>query len=301
MERCGEDNLVAKYIGGGLCGFGLLLMVILLPVSVKDVAHNEYGIRYDDLTNNIHSKVYQEGKYMCTPQTTMFLYVSTIQKLTLDMTCLTSNGIGVPVVVDIQFQIPKAEVFTIFSEFGEFGRLNGYLQLVGADSIRDSIGKYTAKDFYEFRAVIQDMIEADMIVAMEAANAHVTVTTVVLSNYDFPVELDVAIASKRSAQNDIAIAENERDGKLMEAQTAWLVAVTNAERVQIEAEAEVSSILAEANAKATSIVEVWANRESTYDEIKTSLNMTAADFIDNYLTAIVLQSASRPVISLSDA
>jgi len=299
--NCGEDNLAQKYVGGGLCGFGVLLMVILLPVSVKNVAHNEYGIRYDDLTNTIHSKVYQEGKYMCTPQTTMFLYVSTIQKLTIEMTALTSNGIGVPVIVDIQFQIPKSEVFTIFSEFGEFKRLNSYLKLVGADSIRDSIGKYSAKDFYEYRAVIQDMIEADMMAAMEAANAHVTVTTVVLSNYDFPPELDMAIGNKRSAQNDIAIAENERDGELMEAETAWLVALTNADRVLIEAQAEVDSILAEANAKATSIVEVWANRQSTYDEIKTSLAMTAAQFIDDYLTAIVLQSANSPVISLSDA
>merc|ERR1712087_86564 len=221
-------------------------------------------------------------------------------KLTLDITCLTSNGIGVPVVVDIQFQIPKAEVFTIFSEFGEFGRLNGYLQLVGSDSIRDSIGKYTAKDFYEYRAVIQDMIEADMIVAVAEAQAHAEETTVVLSNYDFPYELDQAIALKRSAQNDIAIAENERDGELMEAETLYLTAVINAEKVQIEAQAEVDSILAEANAKATSIVEVWTNRESTYNEIKTSLNMTASEFIENYLTAIVLQAAANPVISLAE-
>lgn len=297
---CGEDeNNVKKYTAGGFCCFGVLLMVILLPVSVKDVAHNEYGIRYDGLTKTVHSMVYEEGKFMCTPQTSMFLYVSTIQKLTLDMTCLTSNGIGVPVIVDIQYQIPKDNVFTIFDDFGETNQLEKYLKLVGADSIRDSIGKYTAKDFYEYRAVIQDMIEADMIVAVAEAQTHVEVTTVVLSNYDFPAELDMAIALKRSAQNDIAIAENERDGELMEAETLWLTAVINAEKVQIEAQAEVDSILAEANAKASSIVEVWANRESTYDAIKTSLTMSATEFIDDYLTAIVLQDANNPVISLT--
>jgi len=35
--NCGEDNLAQKYVGGGLCGFGVVLMVILLPVSVKKV------------------------------------------------------------------------------------------------------------------------------------------------------------------------------------------------------------------------------------------------------------------------
>lgn len=297
----GVDNTAAKWIGGGICGFGCLLMVILLPVSIKNVAHNEYGIRYDDLTKNVHSTVYQEGKYMCTPQTTMFLFKSTIQKQSLEMTCLTANGIGVSVIVDIQYQIPKDNVFTIFEEFGgDSNRLKTYIRLVGADSIRDSIGKFTAKDFYEYRAVIQDMIEADMIKAVAVAKTHVNITTVVLSNYDFPPELDVAIQEKRGAQNDIPIAENERDGELMEAETAWLVAKTNADRLRIEAEAEVSSILAEANAKASSIVEVWTNRQSTYSEIMTSLNMTSAQFIENYLTAIVLQAATNPVISLTE-
>ena len=72
-----------------------------------------------------------------------------------------------------------------------------------------------------------------MIVAVVQAKSHIDVLTVVLSNYDFPAALDGAISDKRSAQNDISIAENEREGELMEAETAWLVAKINAERLQI--------------------------------------------------------------------
>ena len=66
------------------------------------------------------------------------------------------------------------------------------------------------------------------------------------------------IQNKRAAENDIEIAE-KREGQLTEAETALKVAVTNAERMQIGAAAEVDSLLAEAAAKRTSIEQVLAN------------------------------------------
>jgi len=287
-----------KVVGLGFCGIGLLLLVILLPVSVKKVSHDEYGIRYDGLIKKVHSKVYDEGKHIFTPQTEMFIFGRTIQKINVDLTCLSSNGIEMEIGVDIQYQIPKSQVFPIFEEFGEFGNLKRYLHLVADDSIRDSIGKFTAKSFYESRAAIQSQIEEDMIESVKRAKARINVTTVVLSNYDFPEELNSAIASKRSAQNGIAVAESERDGELMEAQTAWLTAQINAEQMEIEAAGEVESILAEANAKATSVADVWSNRNSTYSNIKTTLGLNSTEFVDQYLVSIVLQGATDPVISL---
>jgi len=300
MIECAQNSpKLPACIGCSICCLGMLLIVILIPESIRNVAADEYAIRYDGLTKKIHSEVYEEGKHVFTPETSLFKFTRTIQKITLDMTCLTSNGIGIPVIVDVQYQVPKGQVLTIFDEFGLTQNLKDYLFLVAADSVRDSISKFTAKEFYETRALIQDMIEVDMISSFEQAQTHVDVMMVVLSNYDFPAALDAAISDKRSSQNDIAIAENERAGQLMHAQTALLVAEINAHRLQIEARAEVDSIIAEANAKATSIMEVWANRESTYDEIKTSVSMNVTEFIEDYLTSIVLQTATSPIISLT--
>jgi len=293
------DNPLLKYIGGGFCGIGLLLTVILLPVSIKKVAHDEFGIRYEGLTKEVHrDEVYEEGKYLCAPETKMYLYPRTIQKMTLDLECLSSNGIEVAVTIDVQYQIPKVNIFSIFDEFGEVGNLEHYLRFVGDDSVRDSVGKFTAKHFYESRADIQSTIEEDMVVSMKRAKAMINVTTVVMSNYDFPEELTAAISDKRSAQNDIEIAESEREGELVEAETDWLTAKISAEQLAIEAEAEVNSILAEANAKATSIVETWANRNSTYSNIKNTLGLNSSEFVEQYLTSVVIESAADPVLSL---
>ena len=244
--------------------------------------------------------MYVEGKYVCTPQTTMFTYKNTVQKLSLDFDCLTSNGIEMYVAVDIQTQIPKKQVFSIFDEFGESGRQLSYIKLVAADSIRDSCGKFTAQDFYLSRAAIQQEMETDMMHTARQSKSHINVTSVVLSNFEFPASLDAAIQNKRAAENDIEIAQNEREGQLTEAETALKVAVTNAERLLIEAQAEVDSLLAEADAKRTSIEQVWANRQSVYVSIADAMNMTASQFVDQYLASVVLQAASNPVTSMAD-
>eukprot|EP01083_Nonionella_stella_P060085 157118_1 len=294
----GSDEKLLTYCGCGLCAFGLLLAIILIPVSIKNVAHDEYAIRYDDLTNQVHTDVYTEGKYVCTPQTTMFVFPRTIQKMSLSFDCLSSNGIEMYVEVDIQYQIPKAEVFDIFDEFGEKENLLSYLKLVAADSVRDSCGRYSAKNFYEERANIQNSIEEDMIVTAEESKSHITITAVVLANFEFPTILDSAIKEKRASENDIAIAENERAGALTEAETVLKTAEIGAEKLKIEAAAEVNSIDAEAQAKASAIREVWANREAVYSEIKSAMEMSSTGFVYQYLTSVILQNAEDPITTL---
>ena len=283
-----REKKILCYCGGGLCCIGLLLMIILIPVSIKNVAHDEYAIRYDDLTNQIHTKVYTEGKFVCTPQTTMFVYPKTLQKLSLDFDCLSSNGIEMYVEVDIQYQIPEDEVFAIFDEFGQNSNLLSYLKLIAADSVRDSCGKYSAQNFYQERTVIQDTIQEDMIITAKTAKSHVNVTTVVLSNFEFPSGLDTAIKNKRASENDIEIAENERAGAITEAETALLTAEIGADKLAIEAQAEVAAIYAEAAAKATAIQQVWENRPSVYKSIKDAMGMTSTEFVYQYLTSVVL-------------
>eukprot|EP00483_Globobulimina_turgida_P009017 UN09035 len=138
-----------------------------------------------------------------------------------------------------------------------------------------------------------------MIETARRAKSHINVTALVLSNFEFPSGLDDAIKDKRASENDIEIANNERAGGITEAETVLLTAKINAEKLAIEAKAEVDSVLAEANAKATSIVQVWANREAVYFNIKQAMNMTSTEFVYQYLTSVILQVADDPITTLN--
>ena len=119
-------------------------MVTLLPTSIKKVEFDEYAIRYNDLTNEADKGEYGEGRYVFTPQTTLFRYSSLIQKLSLDIDCLTRDGIVMQIEVDIQYAIPQPSVFEIWHEFGKEGQIDKYFYLVSAASIRESISEFPA-------------------------------------------------------------------------------------------------------------------------------------------------------------
>eukprot|EP01083_Nonionella_stella_P200974 735512_1 len=114
-----ENKQIILTLVGCFCCIGVLLTIILIPVSLKSVEHDEYAIRYDDLSKKLYPDVYLEGKYLFTPQTKMFKYSGLVQKMSIELPCLTSNGIAVQLYVDIQYQIQKNQVFNAFTAFGE--------------------------------------------------------------------------------------------------------------------------------------------------------------------------------------
>ncbi len=142
---------VCLYVLGGICCIGILLAIILIPVSLRQVEFNEYAIRYNDLTKQTDSEEYIEGRYVFTPQTKLFLYDALIQKLSVELQCLTRDGISMQIDVDIQYAIPKNAVYDIWDEFGKEQQIDKYMRLVAMDSIRDTISLFPASSFYKNR------------------------------------------------------------------------------------------------------------------------------------------------------
>ena len=124
------------------------------------------------------------------------------------------------------------QVYNAFKDFGPEDNIEGYLALVMADSVRDSCGAFDAKDYYEDRMAIQNTLEEALIDDVRTSGAYYNVTSAVLNNYDFPDALEESNQDKRAAENAIAIAENEREGALVEANTVLLTAQIEAESLE---------------------------------------------------------------------
>merc|ERR1711971_1053620 len=116
-------------------------------------------------------------------------------------------------------------------------------------------------------------MEQALIDDVRLSGAYYNVTSAVMSGYEFPELLATSNQEKRAAENDIAIAQNEREGALVEANTVLLTAQIEAESLEIEADAEEESILAEAAAQSEAIQSVWHNRMIVYSEIMNSTKM----------------------------
>jgi len=58
------DSCVIYWIVGIVCGIGVLLLVILLPLSFHSLETNEVGLDYDSVNYHIDTtKLYEEGRH----------------------------------------------------------------------------------------------------------------------------------------------------------------------------------------------------------------------------------------------
>lgn len=153
-----------------------------------------------------------------------------------------------------------------------------------------------------FRYQIQQQIELDILDAMDEAKTHLIVTSAVLAGYGYPDEMVDVIKEKRAAENDIDIAENERDGDVTDAETTLLVAEITAQQIMIQAKAEVDSLLNEAQARARAVTDKFEFIRTVFVSQQNLTGFAGKQFIDYWLTSFVLLNATNSPLTnlLSD-
>ena len=323
----GEANIECPLfkLGSGFCCIGLLLTVILIPVSIKNINHEEYALRYEGLTKELDtSLVYEEGKYLFEPETKLFKYNKIVGTVAFRgdslLECLSRDGIIIYANVVFQYQLRKSELFDIFWEFGEESSLKKLFTSVAKDSVRNVIARYEAIQFYGERSTIESEIGIQLKEDFITSGTHADITFLQLENYDFPEELSDAIFDKQRGEQDLDTATNEREGALTGAETELLLseveaeqrniqAIAEGEKVILEAEASVEVIssraIAEAaviliagEAEATSTQELWEKRKILFYTIKDTMEMTNDEFVNDYLYSMILNNANNPITKI---
>lgn len=289
----------AKWFWGCFCFIGILLLVILLPLSIFDVSHDEYGLRYNDLTKKLDHEVYEEGKYVFTPDTEVFIYNKIVKtKEFRDLVCLTKDGVEVTLNVDVEYQLIKNELISVFWEFGYEKNLQKLIKDVVLDSVRDVCGQYNYTDFPNNRDGVESDMEETLKVDIVTVNSHSEIQAVRLVNYNFPDSLKDAIDDKQLALQDKETANNEREVKVADAKAKLTIAEINAQTTINVAEGKASEILLEAEESATAIEETWNKRKETYSTLMDEMGMDADEFVTEYLYGVILQNHDNTVTNL---
>jgi hypothetical protein len=313
------------WLGSSFCCIGVLLTVILIPVSIKNVNHEEYALRYEGLTKELDtSLVYEEGKYLFEPQTELFKYNKIVGTVAFRgnslLECLSKDGIIIYANVVFQYQLRKSELFEIFWEFGEESSLKQLFTSVAKDSVRNVISRYEAIQFYGERSTIESAIGTQLTADFITSGTHADITFLQLENYEFPEELSNAIKEKQRGEQDLDTATNEREGALTQVETELLIAIvdaekrniqalTESEKIILDAETQVEIILNKGQAEANVILingesiaistqELWEKRFIYYETIRDNMGMTNEEFVNNYLYSLVLNQANQPIIRI---
>lgn len=291
-----------EHVCCGVCCTIIILICVLIPLSIQNVDHSQYGIAYNNHTCTAREDVYQEGKHFIGPAIEMFKYNRIVVTIELSgdrvVECLTFDGIQIILDVTFQYQLVEAELHTVFYDFGPEYLLQDYIESTARDSVRDTCATKTAQNFYEERGAIEAAMFDALSSDMALAKAHVLIRLLQLKNVELPIELKTAIEEKQRSEQDIDNALNERAGAIINAQTLLETAKVEAETLIVVAEAEASAVLTEAVETSTAITQVFQNRGAVYQYIMMETNMSASTFVHDYLYAVVVRDSTEPVLAM---
>jgi len=280
------------------CMFFTLLTIILVAISIRDVDYGYYGIAYNRLTCTLNEEPYEQGKHVMRPETNVLTYNSLTISFESNMDSLTMDGLSVNINVQVQYALKRADLVDIVLEFGEEESLTEFLRKIAEDSIRDVAALNTAEDFYVQRGPIETSMQEQLIIDMEAANAHVDIKLLQLTNIMLPDELMTAIEDKQRAELDITNANNERKGAVIQAETLLSEAEINAETAIAMATQEAISVIEQANFTAVAIDDKLTKRWEVWAQMKDSGGFTATSFVSDYLTAVVIAEVNNPMVGI---
>lgn len=290
---------------GVIVGIPIILAVILIPVSLKQVNYDELAIEYNTMTKKVNTdEVLQEGRHFIQPVSKLFKYTRTLQ--TIDLTgdnsieCLTNEGLVMNIGVETQYQILVDKVFDLFEEFGEQDNYIPYIESITQDALRDVCANYSGEDFFFKRGEIDAALSTYLIQVYNESNAHATNELVQLTSVIHPDQYDQISRSREAVGQENDRLLRERTENITNANTRLQSAVIDAQIRIIEANATRDSLIAEANALYASEVNRWEKRADALFAIKSGIpGISNTEFIDEYVKYYVLsQNSGRPIVQL---
>ncbi|GFR77964.1 peptidase, partial [Elysia marginata] len=96
---------------------GLLLLVILLPISFVYVEYHEYALSRNSWTGTVdYSEVYEGGCYLLAPQDELIWFDATAHFLQQSLEIMDSTGLSIGLDISLQYFLKRGEVPRLFQK-----------------------------------------------------------------------------------------------------------------------------------------------------------------------------------------
>lgn len=202
---------------------GIVLVVVIWKSSLT-IGAGEGGVLFKTFGGGVYTeKTYSEGFHIIAPWNKMVLYKTRQQKISESMSVLSSNGLGIDVDLDLQFQPIHKKLPNLYQQKGIEYVTDVVIPAIRS-ATREVIGRYTPEEIYASkRQVIQDEILEET--KKELEKQFVKVNNVLVRDIGLPTKIKNAIEGKLEQEQQSL----EYKFKLEKAQK-------EAEKVKIEAQ-----------------------------------------------------------------
>lgn len=302
-----NNNLTkGEYIRNLCCGTlafltifgGILLLIVLLALTVKDVEQTDYAVGYDNYTMTF-TKIYTQGRYVTKVGEYFIVLPRTLQEYKAELTCLTKDKVLVNLDVAMQYQYDRTRLIdTILKQFNGKSKYNTFITNRATSSILDTCLKYEAEEYYTKRGAIDIAMYNELITVINDNNIGANVEFFQLVNIEFPVDFATAITTKQIVQQEALTATNNRQSILTNAETNLKEAERTASITLINANNTANININKANADASAQNELWEKRTYAYNYTAYLLNLNASEMID-YIESDNVKKSTKLVTSIN--
>jgi len=269
-----------------LLGVGLLLMVILLPLSHQDCEYYQFGLLKRRSTGAVDlSKVFLPGRYWNGPDYTMQTYqgdlhFSEFKELPV-FSSTDGESIGLEFKLDIFFtySIVAEELTDLHKEFKETYR--AVVDARARDGIKNQAAQFKFTDYFTQRIMVEQALkeavyERLLPVHVKVKDLHMGRVSINEKVREKQLDARVQFEVNDEAEFQRA-AQLERDATNLQVaeidlQTARATALAEAEAVFIEAEAEAEAERVERMATVQGMASLYTGLNITQQRHKTSLD-----------------------------
>lgn len=232
-------------IGGCLLITGVILMIILLPLSFAYIEYNEIAFKKNTISNRVDtSEVYANGRHMWGPAYDKIAFTSTYQLESFsgtELSVFSSNGLDFPIEVDVYYKLEPENLALIFDDVGT--AYEERLRALIESSLKNTATKFEVDDYVTNRTNITQAMYDGLNVDLAELFISIEPYKFLLKKVAFPDDVDQVFLNT-------AVQELENEKALLEQDVALTIRETNRLIEEIDGNITVVTVTAEAEAEA---------------------------------------------------
>jgi hypothetical protein len=277
----------------------LLLLVFgatLLGLSIRNIGPQDLVVQVNAVTNAVSNTTLDQGRQAVNPASVFYYFNRTYIPIILNTTCLTQDGLVLRVTVTTQYRLNSDLLPQVFLTFGQADQITTYITNVAIDSTLAVCSNYTVETGF--------IAQRDQVAAAMLANFQARLSTIgnftdsqfwQLGNVAPPTDLLTAISNAGAVQQQIVVAQNQRQENITAANSNYNAAVKSASVTIINAQATASSNLIVAQQVALGETERWSQLSVALKFAQTALGFNATQFVNLYMPQLLLLQAAQQI------
>ena len=279
---------------------GLLLLVILLPLSLQRVSYNEVAIRYDKVSRDLGTKLLREGLQDVGPSGTLLTFETSQRDASfIGFSALTSDGLQISLSIVVTYSINVSFVFNILNDFGNQQAHDVYIYSVCADAIYTTTSMTSTNDFYLKRQTFQQNLQNAISTIFATYSVYADLYFVQVININLPPGIQDSLTNTTIAQQDVVNAASERGAAIQQAQINFDLATSQANITILQAELNSAVVDQQAAQSVLAIQSRLELRSQSFVNVSQTLGNGGDFFVLSYLKPLVLaKGLSRTVINV---